>query len=339
MFHRKRERRAPEPLFGLKFCAPTRVPGVSSQIRSAHADVRIEFSISATERFRDLVGPIRYRSPTSSGDEEPDVLIEELENGAFLRLRYGDGVEFVLDRAGTRIFGSWNETSSAEDAAVYLCGPISGLLLYLRGTTCLHASAVEVDDQALLFVGAAEAGKSTTAACFARMGFRVLTDDIAAIREQDGGLVVMPGVPRVQLWPPSVEALWGNANALPRLVPTWEKCYFDLEENQLYRNRAAQIRAVYVLEDRTNGSEISIAPLREAEALLHLLANTYVTRIVEPRQRQKDFATLSALVGCAPPRRVSRPDDRSRLIEVCESIVLDLGGPGARTTRSQATLV
>ena len=326
-------------MLGLRISARTPVPGVSSRIPSAHADVRIEFSISATERFRDLEGPIRYRSPTSSEDEAPGLLIEELENGDFLRLRYGDGAEFVLDRAGTRIFGSWDETSSAEDAAVYLYGPVAGLLLYLRGTTCLHASAVEVDDQALLFVGAAEAGKSTTAACFAKMGFSVLTDDIAAIQEQDGGLVVLPGVPRVQLWPPSVEALWGDALALPRLVPTWEKCYFDLEENQLYRNRAAQIRAVYVLENRTSGSEISIAPLRETEALLHLLANTYVTRLVEPQQRRKDFATLSALVRCAPLRSVSRPDDRGRLIEVCEKILLDLGDPAARTTRPQAALV
>lgn len=312
-------------MFGLKISSGAPVPGMSFLPQSERADVRIEFSPLATEEFRGLTGSMRYRSPSLSEGEAPNLIVDELLGGDFFRMRYLDGSEFVVDRAGTRIFASWSTTSSAEDAAVYLLGPVSGLLLYLRGVTCLHASAIEVDGRAALFVGGAEAGKSTTAATFAKMGIRVLTDDIAAIMKQESGFIVMPGASRVLLWPPSVQALWGDADALPRLVANWEKCYFDLTDGGLYRDRAAKIAAIYVLEDRSDRTNVGIAPLVEGAALQRLLANTYVTRIFEPEQRRRDFLAFSEIARQVPMRSVYRPDDRNRLGHLCDAVLGDLG--------------
>lgn len=89
----------------------------------------------------------------------------------------------------------------------FLLGPVLGVLLHQRGLLVLHASAVERDGRALIFVGRKGAGKSTTAAHLVRRGCRLLADDIVAI--DLGGDVphALPGIPQMKLWPDAAAAL------------------------------------------------------------------------------------------------------------------------------------
>jgi len=50
-----------------------------------------------------------------------------------------------------------------------------------------------------VIVGSAGAGKSTTAAAFASIGYPILSDDIAPIREKGREVTVGPGSPRICL--------------------------------------------------------------------------------------------------------------------------------------------
>src|SRR5258708_3332580 len=100
---------------------------------------------------------------------------------------------------------------------------ILGVLVRLRGVTCLDASAVAIEDRWVAFVGPEAAGKSTTAAAFARQGYGVLSDDIVALVERDGAFHVMPAYPHLCLWPDSVKMLYGSSEMLPRFSPEWEK--------------------------------------------------------------------------------------------------------------------
>ncbi|MDF1603440.1 hypothetical protein [Nocardioides sp. YIM 152315] len=57
-------------------------------------------------------------------------------------------------------------------------GTLLAFVLALRGETVLHASAVQVGDVALGFVGASGMGKSTTATLMCADGGRLITDDL-----------------------------------------------------------------------------------------------------------------------------------------------------------------
>ena len=52
-----------------------------------------------------------------------------------------------------------------------------------------------------------EAGKSTTAAAFAKLGYPVLSDDLLALSDTGGTWVVEAGYPGLRLWPDSVGPL------------------------------------------------------------------------------------------------------------------------------------
>jgi hypothetical protein len=193
----------------------------------------------------------------------------------------------------------------------------------MRGLTCLHASAVAHRGRALVFVGAAEAGKSTLVAAFARRGHRVLTDDILVLERDSEKIVARPGLPRVGLWPASVEQLWGDVDALPLQVPNWDKRYLDLTQKALFQDVALPVGAVYVLVERRREAAFAVEALRGTEAAVALIANKYVTRISEREQDRRDFVLLSEIVESVPIRRISRNDALTELNATCDAILAD----------------
>ena len=62
--------------------------------------------------------------------------------------------------------------------SVLVSGTLLAFVLTMRGETVLHASAVQVGDAALAFVGASGMGKSTMATLLCADGARLVTDDV-----------------------------------------------------------------------------------------------------------------------------------------------------------------
>jgi len=82
-------------------------------------------------------------------------------------------------------------------------GPAMGILLHQRGRLVLHASAVNINDGAVAFMGHNGAGKSTTTASFMASGHPLIADDILSLEFREGIPMVFPGFPRIKLWPES----------------------------------------------------------------------------------------------------------------------------------------
>jgi energy-coupling factor transporter ATP-binding protein EcfA2 len=245
----------------------------------------------------------------------------------FLHIDFADGTNFLIDRAGTRIWATWPDTLSLEDTATYLLGPILGFVLRLRGTTALHASAIAVGDRAVGFTGPAGAGKSTTAAALARLGYPVLTDDLLALQDEGTTFLAQPAYPRVRLWPSSATSLYGSAGALPRLTPTWDKLYLDLVENGRFHAHPLPVGSIYIFGAR---SADPAAPFIEAIApvagLLTLVANIYAHPLdrSQSSMRARDFERLGRLVRGVSLKRVVPHVDPARIPRLCEVILADL---------------
>jgi len=80
------------------------------------------------------------------------------------------------------------------------------LVLRQRGWLPLHASAIELEGRALLFMGKSGAGKSTLAAAFETGGHPLLADDVVGIRNNRGRNMALPGFRRVRLDPAAAAA-------------------------------------------------------------------------------------------------------------------------------------
>jgi hypothetical protein len=313
-------------LFGLSLSANQLIPGVVNASATRRVDVRVWLGLMPPWLNSLLkINECWYRSDELDDHGSSILTIWKLARGNYFRLIYTDGTEFVVDRLGTQVWAVWPETLSLEDTATYLLGPIMGFVLGLRGTICLHASAIVIGGQAIALIGPSGAGKSTTAAAFTRLGYRVLTDDVVALTEQDSAFLVQPGYPRLRLWPQSVSALYGATDALPCLTPNWDKRYLDLiEHGDRFQSQPLPLAAIYLLGERRDDPG---APLVEAvpgsERLMSLVANTYATKLMDRSMRAREFEVLGRVVASVPVRRVIPHTNTAYLPNLCEVIVKD----------------
>lgn len=294
---------------------------------TAFPDVEIKLGLSPPHNSIHASRKLRYTSTVLAQSREPVLRVWDVQDGEFLLVRYSDEVEFWLDREYRTLWAHWPDSSSLENALGYLLGPIMGLLLRLRGTVCLHASGVAVGDRAIVFVGAEGAGKSTTAAAFALHGFAVLSDDIVALAEREQQFCVLPAYTRVNLWPESVNLLYGSPEALPRILPDWEKRCLKLGEHggARFENRALPIGAIYVLGDAAASAAENVESISQKTALVTLVANTYATNLLDSKQRAEEFAVLSRLVAEVPVRQINAKRGTLPVGELCDVIQRDFG--------------
>jgi hypothetical protein len=262
---------------------------------------------------------------------EPTLKVWKLPGGDHFLLRYQDGTQFVIDRRATVIWATWPEDLTIDDTATYLLGPVMGFALLLRATVCLHASAVAIDGQAVALVGQAGAGKSTTAAAFARAGFKILSDDVVALSDRNGAFFVQSAYPCIRLWPSSVAALFGRADALPLLTPNWDKRYLDLtDDGERFQDKALPLEAIYVLGERDDDlRRPMVEDLLGKEGLVELITNTYVSYLMDTAMRAHQFRTLNRLVQRVTLRRVVAHSDPAHLSKLCEVILEDFQSANA----------
>jgi hypothetical protein len=266
-----------------------------------------------------------YAAPDETSGE-PRLTIWQVAGGDNFNLKYADGTEFLVNRAGSKIWAIWPPAElTLEDTATYLLGPIMGFVLLLRGHVCLHASAVVIADQAVALLGPAGAGKSTTAAAFAETGYQVLAEDVLTLDENEDRYYVRPAYPCIRLWPASVKALYGSETELPRLTPTWDKCYLDLtQEGYGFRNEVTPLGAIYLLGERSEGPEFpSIEDMSEQETMMSLIANTYATYLLDKAMRAREFTFLSQLIKKIPIRKVTPNADAAHIPALCRLIIDD----------------
>lgn len=276
-----------------------------------------------------------YTSDFSDEHGNPALRIWKKKMTGGYSIRYSHGLEFFADRDANSIMVNNPSEARMRETVEFLLGPVLGILLRLRGITCLHASAVAMDDEAIAFLGPPGAGKSTTAALLVRGGYAALADDIVPLREAGGGFEAVPGYPCLNLWPEALEMLNGENEHAPTTVADGEKQQLVLSKGAEFHDEALRLGAIYVLGERGVGPNIPrIEPLSAQGALLHLIANTYANKLPDAAIREREFALLGRLVNQVPVRRIIPHKEPGHMQELREVILED---SSALRKRSLAT--
>lgn len=314
-------------VFGLTLQSSGSIPGlIPSQGVAKHPDIELHLGYSpgsSDESCPTSSESVVYTSAYTGPSGTPALRI--FQEQELFHLVYFDGMQFWMDRHGTKLWASWPTESSAEEAATYILGPVLGLLLRFRGITCLHASAVAIGGSAISFVGAEGAGKSTTAAAFARAGFAAVSDDVVALVERDGDFFVSPSYPHLCLWPESVEMLYGSKDALPPFVSNWEKRRLSVANGGArFEDGALPLRAIYLLDEIRGEPGPYVEAVTGQTGLLSLVANSFATNMLDSELRASEFRTLSSLVGKVPLRRLFTSKGHLAPADLCQAVLHDL---------------
>lgn len=314
-------------LFGLRVRVSCRLPGLMAVPSFPAQEAQVCICLGSSVDFPPVcdTSQLWYQSSPQRGNPPLLTIWQHTDPAAFY-FRYGDGTEFLVDASGQWIRGQWPPTLTLEDLTTYLLGPIFGFVLRLRGAISLHASVIALDDRAVALVGPARAGKSTTAAAFARQGYGILTDDVAPVFARDGRWYVQPSYPHIRLWPDSAQALFtASPTVLAPLTPNWDKRYLDLTQPaHRFFAQPLPLAGVYFLQKRL--PELAtprIEAIGRREGLLALVANVYATYLLNKTNRAHELGVLHRLGSQVPLRRLTPPADLAKLPGLCDAILLD----------------
>jgi hypothetical protein len=339
-------------VFGLLIHCNLALPGLPNARATDGPDLEIHAAIRPpfADFPKSTVEELVYVSAITDADGQPALHLWRSGDNDSLRLAYSDGTQFWLDHSRRNLWVTWPTELSLYSTLSYLLGPVLGLLLRLRGITCLHASAVAFDDWSVLFVGASGTGKSTTAAAFAKLGHAVLSDDIAALStspstspstsawpaatadapparasmHKDSSFYVLPAYPQVCLWPDSVKMIYGPAASLPILAPDSDKCRLPLGSSETrFETRSLPVGAIYIFDDRRADPAPYVRPARGQTSLLSLVANTYANGLLDRAMRAEEFAVLDRLLASVPVRLLTPHQAPERIAQLCECVRLD----------------
>jgi hypothetical protein len=238
-------------------------------------------------------------------------------NGEFL-LRV-DGVARYFVQNGCRIT-IWPEAGAHEDdILVFLMGSAIGALLHQRNTLVLHAGAIVVNGQSVIFSGRSGIGKSTLVAGFHQRGYPFLADDICAITTDNGCPAVRPGFPRLKLWADCLKQLNTDTDQLKsvRWGKDMKKYFLPVED---IPDTPIPLQSVFVLET-TNTEKTDITPLKGGEKIDPLIDNTYRLRFLEGLGGKKDhFEQCAAVAAKAAVYRTIRPKKGFLLDELMDIV-------------------
>lgn len=264
-------------------------------------DARVHLEEAPT--WQDAPSALQHASDSQDAAGTPIVQVSRSVHG--YHFQYADQTRFWIDAAAQDVWCTWPAPASLDDTCTYLCGPVLGLLLRIRGALALHASAVRIRGGAIGFAGCHGAGKSTLAAALGAAGCAVVTDDVLHLRAEGSRWVAEPFASMLKLWPGGAELALGPRAALPPIAAGWDKRALHLGGSVAAVSDPLALDAIAWLAPR--GSDVAIEPLSPAEALVRLAAHSSAAHLLDSTLRAAEFRALSALVRSVPCVAVTPP--------------------------------
>jgi hypothetical protein len=211
-------------------------------------------------------------------------------------------------------------TSKALEAMIrfYLVGTVMAILLYQRQFLVLHGSVIEVDGQAVIFLGNSGDGKSSVAAALHAHGYHLINDDVAPVSLEQEKAILQPGFPQIKMSRETAKVLNYDFESLPLL--------HSAEEKRNYRPqytcapKPMTIRRVYVLG---YSREFAVKPIPNAIAVKELSRHSRPTTLYHQGDALHFFQCAN-LVKQQPIYNLVRPQNLELLPQIVDFIEKNL---------------
>jgi hypothetical protein len=233
----------------------------------------------------------------------PDSFYIAEQDSGFV-LRYEGACECRIDRSARRMQVTVDE-SAPEDLAGTIVG--SGALAFLamrRGASIFHASAVMLDDAALIALGDPGAGKTTTAAELCLGGARLLADDAVRVAVDADGAHVWASATALRLRPSAAEALAAHVPALELSATVEGRLLLRPPPAPPQRIRLAAVLIPRVEDGRR---ELSTGPLSLRTAMVEAIRHPRIGGFIDGRHLVEHLTVSSELVERVPFFVLRRP--------------------------------
>lgn len=187
---------------------------------------------------------------------------------------------FVIHRSGLIEVAPHGE-ATLESIRACLIGPALAAAAYQRRWLVLHACAVAVGEEAVMFVGPSGVGKSTLAAYLSSQGYALFGDDVGIVVANDSGVRLMPSHHSLKLDGASVRSLMHMGLDLGEAqISARRRGKAALRLNVPKCGRALLVRRVYAITREPSITSPAVRPIGGVAALATIAGNCYRPQIV-----------------------------------------------------------
>jgi hypothetical protein len=232
-----------------------------TQTKNGEFDFQIIYDPLFLENSLFTQSELKYRN-FLIGEANPFKEVYQVNGNCFL-IKWLNKYTFFIDPIHNRLIVN-SEEMNGEWIGI-LFSKIISLLLYIKGYSQLHGSAVRYMNQTIGFIGESGSGKSTAASLCIDDGGKMITDDLIAFNPED--CLVISGFPNIRL--------------TPSVITLSEKVYFEeygklryhITEN-LHSRETSPLHCIFFLEVNDQKG-LCYRKLRGNEQIIDLLENVY----------------------------------------------------------------
>ena len=201
---------------------------------------------------------------------------------------------------GTLIEADIEPDATDSYVGIYLMGSCMGAILIQRGFMLLHGSCVTDGTRSILISGDSGAGKSTLAAEFLKQGWKLVTDDVTCVFEQDAIPTVRSSYPSQKLWHDAMQRYEHSDTDIHSLFTTGNREKFGVNVADSFYDGVCELSMMVRLlpADRP----CYVGAIEGIAKVDQLLRNSYRAYFIAEKDRQRHFqrcVTLSTKIPMA----------------------------------------
>lgn len=204
-----------------------------------------------------------------------------------------------------------------------LLGQGIGILLHQKGYLVLHGSAVNMDGEAIAFLGGCGEGKSTIAAALNIKGYSFITDDILVVDfDKNNNPILLPGFPRIKLWDDVIDLLTNENEHYPKIHPKFKKYSYKLNKN--FCEQKLPLKRAYIIEKNKKNT---LSHIISQDAIIELIKNSYLIFLFNDNEKQQNFIQCGRIVNNITIKRLKRSQSLNsikELINLLEKEILNI---------------
>lgn len=201
----------------------------------------------------------------------------------------------------------------------WILGYCLSMALLQKGILTIHSSAIATDSGAILIAGTPGAGKSSLAGRLLGHGYKLMADDVAAIRIVDDSCIVYPAFPYQKLCSNEIEKRKLDKNTL--IYINEDKDKYLVPVSGIFESTPQKLKAFFYLV-KAPVNELVIRKLSGFECFLSIRDNLFLHRFSGKWETAPEIITqCMKSASVCDVYLITRPENLNTLEEISQKII------------------
>jgi hypothetical protein len=246
---------------------------------------------------------ISFRKPYHWFSSPMKPVLSYFKQDSYHWLRFPDHADFRVSSNARHITCYPAPGTTLETIRHFLLDQVMPRCMAYHGEIILHASAVSIENCAIIFLGDSGTGKSTLAGNFHQSGQPIISDDCLLIKDDETGLKAVSTYNGLRLWDDSLEMLFPAGSKIDSMAQYSAKKRVLLDTKDPYISQNSfPVAAMFVLSPPENGpgEKIVLERLSSRDEFIAMMKQSFHLDVFDMMRIERYMQALGRIVPKLP---------------------------------------